>query len=119
MNLRKYKTDKDKLIKEADEILSSSPETKYLHKVSMVSLMLSGIPASVLSRYCGETARTLTLWVKAVDERGFEALRPIKQTGRPMRLFPLKLLRLGTLSRNPHLLLMELLCLRSLSQSMA
>ena len=52
----------------------------------IVNLLLNGVTASFLSGPCGESSRTLSSWVKQVDEGGFEALRPKKQPGRPHRL---------------------------------
>ena len=52
----------------------------------MVNLVLSGITPSYLSTYCGDSKNTITLWVKIADERGFEALKVKRQTGRPPKL---------------------------------
>ena len=35
---------------------------------------------------CGETDKTLSNWIRIVDECGFEGLRPRKQPGRPQSL---------------------------------
>lgn len=86
MNNRKFKSDKQQLIDEGQRIVSSSDDAKFLRKVTLVLLMLNGVQASFLSNVCGETVRTLTLWVKAVDEQGYDSLRPKKQPGRPSRL---------------------------------
>ena len=88
MNIRVFKSDKQALIEEGQRIVSSNDDAKYLRKVTIVNLMLNGASASALSPSCGETARTLRSWMKAVDERGFEALRVKKQTGRLFRLSP-------------------------------
>ncbi len=50
------------------------------------SMGRNGASTSSLSPSCGETTRTLISWMKAVDEKGFDARRPQKQTGRPTRL---------------------------------
>lgn len=86
MNNRKFKSDKEALIAEGKQITSSSDDAKFLRKVTIVILLLSGIKAKVLADACGETDRTLSSWVKSVDEHGFESLRTIKQTGRPHKL---------------------------------
>lgn len=49
----------------------------------MVNLIFGGISPKELSTYCSETERTLQLWVKKVDECGWESLLAVKQTGRP------------------------------------
>ena len=52
----------------------------------MINLVLSGLTPSYLSTYCGDSKRTITLWVKIADEQGFEALKTRKPTGRPSKL---------------------------------
>lgn len=86
MNIRTFKSNKQELIDEGRRIVSSSDDAKYLRKVTIVNLMLNGATASSLSPSCGETTRTLTSWMKAVDENGFESLRAKKQSGRPHKL---------------------------------
>lgn len=86
MNSRTFISNKQDLIDEGKRIVSMSDDAKFLRKVTIVNLMLNGATASSLSPSCGETTRTLTSWMKAVDEKGFEALRPKKQTGRPKKL---------------------------------
>ena len=86
MNVRSFKSDKQALIEKGRQIVSSNDDAKYLRKVTIVNLMLNGATASSLSPACGETSRTLSSWMKTVDEQGFEALRPQKQPGRPFRL---------------------------------
>lgn len=88
MNNRSFKSDKQALIDEGRQIVSSNDDAKFLRKVTIVNLMLNGASASSLSPSCGETSRTLTSWMRTVDEKGFEALRPKKQPGRPFRLSP-------------------------------
>ena len=86
MNIRKFISDKQSLINEGKRLVSMSDDAKFLRKVTIVNLMLNGASASSLSPSCGETTRTLISWMKSVDEKGFEALRPKKQPGRPERL---------------------------------
>ena len=88
MNIRKYKSDKEVLIDEGTRILSYNDESEFLRKVTLVLLMLRGMSPQSLSECCGEARRTLSDWIKAVDEHGFEALRAKKQPGRPGRLTP-------------------------------
>ena len=86
MPARKYKTEAAHMLEEGQEIVQTTSDAKYLHKVEMVNLVLSGLTPSYLSTYCGESKRTITLWVKIADEQGFEALKPKKPTGRPPKL---------------------------------
>ena len=86
MNIRTFMSDKQALIEEGKRIVTSSDDAKYLRKVTIVNLLLNGATASSLSEPCGESSRTLSAWVKQVDEGGFEALRPKKQPGRPNKL---------------------------------
>ena len=86
MPARKYKTDPAQLLAEGQQIVHSTSDAKYRHKVEMVNLVLSGLTPSYLSSYCGDSKRTITLWVKIADEQGFAALKTKKPTGRPSKL---------------------------------
>ena len=86
MNVRKFKSDKNALIAEGNRIVSSSDDAKFIRKVTIVNLLLRGVNAKSLADASGETDRTLSNWVRSVDEYGFEALRPRKQPGRPQSL---------------------------------
>ena len=86
MPARKYKTDPVQLLAEGQQIVRTTSDTKYRHKVEMVNLVLSGLTPSYLSTCSGNSKRTITLWVKIADEQGFEALKPKKPTGRPPKL---------------------------------
>lgn len=86
MNKRKFTSDINKLIAEGKRLVSLSDDTKFTRKVTIVNLMLGGMPANELAPACGESPRTLIRWVKAVDESGFEALHSPKKPGRPETL---------------------------------
>ncbi len=86
MPARVYKTDKEQLLAEGKRIVSSTDDSKFQHKVEMVNLVLGGMTPSALSEFVRESKNTITLWVKTADEKGFEALRVKKQTGRPAKL---------------------------------
>ena len=86
MPARKYKTEPAQLLREGQQIVHSASDAKYRHKVEMVNLVLSGLSPSYLSTYCGDSKRTITLWVKTADEQGFVALKAKKPTGRPPKL---------------------------------
>lgn len=85
MNTRKFKSDKDALIAEGNRIVSSSDDAKYI-SITIVNLLLRGLNTKLVADACGETDRTLSNWVRTVDEQGFEALRPQKHPGRPQSL---------------------------------
>ena len=86
MPARKYKTDTNQLLAEGQMIVSSTDDAKYQHRVEMVNLVLGGMTPSALSQYVSESKNTITMWVKSVDEKGFESLRVKKQPGRPPKL---------------------------------
>jgi len=86
MNKRKLKSEKSVLIQEGKRIVNSTEDWKYIRKVTLVNLMLAGTPGSEIGYAAGETIRTLTLWMKSVDERGFDSLKPMKQPGKHSRL---------------------------------
>ncbi|MBR4455381.1 MAG: winged helix-turn-helix domain-containing protein [Solobacterium sp.] len=86
MHVRKFKSDKEALLKEGRSIVSESADNKFVNRVSLVNLILSGISAETLSKYCGESKRTLMSWVQKVDDEGWGSLMAKKQEGRPRRL---------------------------------
>ena len=86
MPARKYKTNPAQLLAEGQQIVHTTSDAKYRHKVEMVNLVLGGLTPSFLSSYCGDSKRTITLWVKIADEQGFEALKTKKPTGRSPKL---------------------------------
>ena len=86
MNLRKYSTDPAILLEQGKAIMTSSDESRYLFRVFAVNMVLSGTPASQVGASAGYTKAAVTGWVKTVDEKGFDALRSQKRSGRPSKL---------------------------------
>ena len=84
--IRKFKHPKEELLAEGKKIIATDCDSKFLFRVTMVNLILSGIKPSELSNYCGVDERTLSGWVAKADNDGFESLRAVKQTGRPSKL---------------------------------
>lgn len=82
-----FKNDTKDLLEKGQSIVNSSSESKFMHRVVMVNLMLSGgLSSRQLSKLSGIPQRTMSQWLCKVDEQGFEALRAIKQEGRPSKL---------------------------------
>ena len=96
MNLRKYNTDPAILLEQGKAIMTSSDESKYLFRVFAVNMVLSGTPASQVGASAGYTKAAVTGWVKTVDEKGFEALRPQQRPGRPTKLTDQQLKEIDT-----------------------
>ena len=87
MNTRTFIHDPEELLKEGTTIINSSSDAKYILRVAMVNFMLAKTAtAEDLSILSGIPRRTLSSWVKKVDEDGFESLKAIKQPGRTPRL---------------------------------
>ncbi len=57
-------------------------EARLRHRVEAVLLHLDGIPVERLAAVFPENANTLRSWVRAADERGFEALQVKTSPGR-------------------------------------
>lgn len=91
MNSRKYSTDPTTLLEQGKAIMSSSDEAVYLFRVFAVNMVLAGTPASQVGASAGYTKAAVTGWVKTVDEKGFEALRPQQHPGRPSKLTEVQL----------------------------
>ena len=86
VKIRKYIHDPAELLREGKRIVSESADNKFVHRVSMVNLILNGLSPKTLAPFCGDSERTLQSWVKNVDEEGWESLVAVKQTGRPGKL---------------------------------
>lgn len=83
---RKFKHPREELLEEGKKIIATDRDSKFLFRVTMVNLVLSGMSSSELSNYCGVDERTISGWVAKADDEGFESLRAVKQTGRPSKL---------------------------------
>ena len=86
MKIHRFIHNPKSLLEEGQQIVKQSADNKFVHRVSMVNLLLSGMTPSELSQYCGDGERTLNTWVKRVDEEGWQALVAVKQKGRPSLL---------------------------------
>jgi len=86
MNRRKYMSDPVALLKEGKEIMLSRDDTRYYFRVFSVNFVLNGMSAANVAEIAGVSRSTVSDWVKAADEQGFEALRTVKQGGRPSKL---------------------------------
>lgn len=82
----KYINDPKMLLEQGKQIVSENADNKFVHRVSMVNLMLSGLSAKTLSEFCGDSERALQSWLKKVDESGWDSLLAVKQGGRPNKL---------------------------------
>lgn len=74
MNKRKFILDIKQLIFESKSLVPFSDHAKFMRKVTIVTLMLGGIEVAELATACGESSRTFIRWMKAVDEKGFDAV---------------------------------------------
>lgn len=86
MRVHKFINDPELLLEQGKQIVSENADNKFVHRVSMVNLMLSGLSAKKLSEFCGDSERTLQTWLKKVDESGWDSLLAVKQAGRPNKL---------------------------------
>ena len=86
MKSHKYINDPKTLLEQGKIIVTENADNKFIYRVSMVNLLLSGMSPKVLSEFCGYSERTLQIWLKKVDESGWESLMTVKQNGRPSRL---------------------------------
>ncbi len=84
MKVRHFIHSPEELLKQGQEIVKQTGEAKFIHRVTMVNLILSGMRAKELSQYSGDSVRTINTWVKKVDEKGWDSLKTVKQKGRPL-----------------------------------
>lgn len=83
MKVHRFINDPKELLEQGQQIVKQSADNKFVHRVSMVNLVLSGMTPNMLAQYCGDGERTINTWVKRVDEEGWESLIAVKQKGRP------------------------------------
>ena len=81
-----FRSDIDKLISEGKDLLQGDVDMLMAYRISMVLLVLQGMPALQLAEFSDCEARTIQLWVDAVDKEGFDALKPQNKSGRRKKL---------------------------------
>ena len=86
MRARQLIHDPRELLSQGRALVKENPDIKFAYRVTMVTLILSGISARELAEHCGDGETTLMSWVKKADENGWDSLRAKKQTGQPRRL---------------------------------
>lgn len=87
MNKRTFIHEPLELLEKGKEIVKQSDDEKYTRKVMLVNMMLERkMKAKEISELSGVPRRTLSKWVKVVDEEGFDALRGKSVTGRSSKL---------------------------------
>lgn len=86
MRARNYQSDPARLLEQGREILLKADNPEFLIKVLAVTMVLAGVPASLIAQYIKYTRASIWSWVKAVDESGYESLRTKHSPGRPPRI---------------------------------
>lgn len=86
MNRRNYKSNPSDLLRIGKEIMLGNDDTRYYFRVFSVNFVLNGMSAACVAEIAGVSRSTVSNWVKAVDEQGFDALKTVKQNGRPSKL---------------------------------
>ncbi|MBO5534594.1 MAG: helix-turn-helix domain containing protein [Clostridia bacterium] len=87
MKIRQYQRGVETLKKEASAILNASEDSKYIHKVAMVNLVIKGtITAADLADGLGITRQSISNWISIADKQGFEALKEKSKSGRPTKM---------------------------------
>jgi len=86
MPRRKLVNPREELISAGQEYVRSNPQTKSGYRASVVLFFLNGTPIETICASIKENRNTVGSWIKTADEKGFEALVPVKQEGRPSKL---------------------------------
>lgn len=81
-----FRSNIDNLISEGKNLLKEDVDMVLAYRISMVLLVLQGMPALQLAEFSDCEARTIQLWVDTVDKEGFDALRPQSKSGRRKKL---------------------------------
>ncbi len=100
MNIHHFIHGPEELLRQGQEIVKQTADPKFIHRVTMVNLVLGGMKTKDLSQCCGDSVRTINTWIKKVDEQGWDSLRTVKQTGRPRVLSDTQLEEIKQAIRN-------------------
>ena len=68
--------------------ISRSEESRYDHRLHGILLVSKGMNCYDAGSMLGENSKTMERWVNGFNEKGFNALREGKRSGRPSRLTP-------------------------------
>ena len=82
MKVHKYVNDPDELNSRIKELLKENLDIELGYKLSFVSMVLDGAKPKELAEHSPYDVRAIQLWVKTVDEKGVDALKRKKQSGR-------------------------------------
>ena len=82
--------------------ISRSGESRYDHRLHGILLVNEGMSCYEAGRILGEDSRTMERWVRKFNEKGFNALREGKRSGRRLKLTPQQMAEINTdLRQNP------------------
>ena len=81
IHTRRYHTAVEALLSQGQKLVKSEKDRNYLHRIAAVNLVLNGMFPRQVSQSIKESKETISRWVKTVDEKGWEALRPGPHTG--------------------------------------
>ena len=82
--------------------ISRSGESRYDHRIHGILLVNEGMSCYEAGRILGEDSRTMERWVRKFNEKGFNALREGKRSGRAPKLTPQQMAEINTdLRKNP------------------
>ena len=97
MKRKIFKSDVESLRLQGREIMNSSIDSRFYNRVAAVNAVLSGVSPNVACEWFNMTSRSLTGWVKKVDEQGFESLRDKVRPGAPKKLNTDQMKKLDTI----------------------
>jgi transposase len=81
-----------------DEIRRSD-ESRYDHRLQGVLMVAQGLSCTEVARLLGDAPRTVAYWVQRFEEEGLFGLTEGDRSGRPRRLNPEQLNRIGVALR--------------------
>ncbi|EQB73146.1 MAG: hypothetical protein AMDU4_FER2C00094G0002 [Ferroplasma sp. Type II] len=82
--------------------ISRSGESRYDHRLHGILLVSEGMSCYEAGRMLGEDSRNMERWVRKFNEKGFNALKEGKRSGRRSKLTPQQMNMISTdLRKNP------------------
>ena len=86
MKRKIFKSNVNELIEEGRNIMDATIDSRFYNRVAAVNAVLSGVSPTQAAGWFGMTGRSLTGWVKKVDEQGFSSLKDKPRQGAPSKL---------------------------------
>lgn len=91
MKRKVFKSSIEELKEKGRNIMDATIDSRFYNRVAAVNAVLAGVSPTEAAGWFGMTGRSLSGWVKKVDEYGFDSLKDKPRSGAPKKLSPTQL----------------------------